>query len=151
MKLETALRYARDVASRVHGVNGLLATPLCEHEAVRISRIWVFGSTVKGSPNPNDLDLLIELKECGRFRTRRQARLDKRYFRNYGIRLALPSRDEALKWLTKGMRKVSRHCVDTERVEIDVKVMIYPRMDLFCNVQSGDKITGEQSEPDDAE
>ena len=36
MKRATALRYAREIARRLHEVNGLLATPVCKHEAVRV-------------------------------------------------------------------------------------------------------------------
>jgi len=130
MKLQTALRYANSVAARVRSVNGLLATPLSDSEAVRISRIWVFGSTVKGSKAPNDLDLLIEMKAAGRRRKWRQTTTDRRYYQLYGVRRAPNCRNQALIWLTKGMRKVSRHLLDTEEVEIDVKVMIYPCNDL---------------------
>lgn len=38
MKRATALRYAREIARRLHEVNGLLATPVCKHEAVRVRR-----------------------------------------------------------------------------------------------------------------
>ena len=130
MKRTTALRYAHEVARRVHAVNGLLATPVCDNEAVRIKRMWVFGSTVKGSQTPNDLDLLIELVRCGRRRTWRQSKADKRYLNDHGIRVAPDCRHAALVWLTRGMRMVSRHCTDVECVPIDVKVLIYPRMDL---------------------
>ena len=132
VKLETAQRYAREIHERVTGVNGLLGTPGCGREAVRIRRIWVFGSTVKGSQAPNDLDILIDLEACGRLfaGSRNQARLDKKALSNYGIRRAVSSRDTCLQWLTAGMKKVSRHCADTEEVEIDVKVEIYPRFML---------------------
>jgi hypothetical protein len=130
MKLATALRYANEVARRVQSVNGLLATPLCSHEAVRIKRIWVFGSTVKGSQAPNDLDLLIDLEEVGRRYSFRRARVDRQYFRRYGCRRSPPARADALKWLTKGMKMVSRHCLDSECADIDKKVLIYPRNDL---------------------
>lgn len=130
MKRGTALRYAREIARRVHAVNGLLATPGCCREAVRISRVWVFGSTAKGSESPNDLDLLIEIRYAGRRRSWRQASADKAYFRAHGIRVAPSARQYALKWLTKGMRMVSRHCADEECVDIDVKTLIYPRYDL---------------------
>lgn len=130
MKLTTALRYADEVARRVRAVSGLLATPLCGHEAVRIKRIWVFGSTVKGSQAPNDLDLLIDLVEVGRRYSYRQTRVDKTYFRRHGARIAPRSRDAALIWLTRGMRMVSRHCLDDECADIDTKVLIYPRNDL---------------------
>lgn len=130
MKRGTALRYAREIARRLHEVNGLLATPVCSHEAVRINRVWVFGSTAKGSDAPNDLDVMIELRMAGRRRTWRQSRVDLEYLRRHGVRCAPQSRDYFLKWLTKGMRGVSRHCTDMDCVELDVKTLIYPRYDL---------------------
>ena len=131
MKRETALRYAREIARRLHEVNGLLATPVCNYEAVRVSRVWVFGSTAKGSENPNDLDVMIELRcMVGRHRTWRQSTIDKDARRRHGIRVARDNRDVFLKWLTKGMRGVSRHCRDTDCVKLDVQTLIYPRYDL---------------------
>jgi predicted nucleotidyltransferase len=130
MKRETALRYAHEIARRVRSVNGLLATPLCNAEAVRFKRIWVFGSTVKGSAAPNDLDVLIELAYAGRGRSWQQTKVNKDYLRRYGVRLAPSADDEALKWLTRGMRNVSRHTTLTDEVQPDVKVLIYPRNDL---------------------
>ncbi len=131
MKRATALRYAREIAHRLHSVNGLLATPLCGREAVRVSRVWVFGSTAKGALLPNDLDVMIEVNcQAGRHRTWAQSKVDKRYLRSYGIRVAPDSRDYFLKWLTKGMRCVSRHCRDSDAVQLDVQVLIYPRYDL---------------------
>ena len=130
MKRQTALKYLQEIARRAHSVNGLLATPLCEKEAVRVSRIWVFGSTAKGSQSPNDLDLLIDMRPVGRHRTWKQAGLDKRYLHSYGIRCAKDSNNEFMKWLTKGMRMVSRHNFYQEGAEIDVKKLIYPRYEL---------------------
>jgi predicted nucleotidyltransferase len=132
MKRDVAIRYACEVARRIHDVNGLLATPLCSNEAVRFKRVWVFGSVAKGSATPNDLDLLIEAEECGQRRSWRQTKIDKEYQRRYGMQMAPFARDEALKWLTRGMRKVSRHWADQEATPIDVKVLLYPRNDLFA-------------------
>jgi len=130
VKIETAHRYAREIARRVHSVNGLLATPLCGREAARISRIWVFGSTVKRSKAPNDLDILIEIKEVGRSRRWTQGKLDRQFHKATGMRVALSATHEALKWMTKGMKKVSRHTTHNESAELDVKVLIYPRWDM---------------------
>lgn len=131
MRKETALRYAAEITARVRRVNGLLATPLCDKEAVRIRRVWVFGSTVKGSAAPNDLDVLLDLAPVGRYRNWKQGKLDRRRARAFGVRLALCSRDEAYKWLTKGMRKVSRHDYEAERgLHLYPLVLIYPRNDL---------------------
>lgn len=137
MKLATALRYANEVSRRVRAVNGLLATPLCNHEAVRISRVWVFGSTIKGSQTPNDLDLMIEMREVGRRFNAQQTRVDRAYLRAHGLRFAPRAEFDALKWLTKGMRNVSRHTRDYEATEIDKMVMIYPRNDLAEQIEKG--------------
>lgn len=130
MKRATAVKYAHEIARRLRSVSGLLATPNCEFEAVRIARVWVFGSTVKGSLTPNDLDILIDIKAVGR-RTRwvLGRKLDREYSRRYGFDQMPNSERYALLWLTRGMRKVSRHTTDVEKVEIDVKRLIYPRFD----------------------
>jgi len=130
MRREIALRYADKIAQRLHSVNGILATPMCGSEAVRFRRVWVFGSTAKGSESPNDLDLLIEADECGRRRSWKQTKYDKEARRRYGYLEPVSATDEALKWLTKGMKKVSRHIAATEKVEIDVKILLYPRNEM---------------------
>ena len=80
---------------------------------------------------PNDLDVMIEL-DCmvGRHKTWRQTAIDKEAYRRHGIRVARDNRDVFLKWLTKGMRGVSRHCRDSDGVVLDVQTLIYPRYDL---------------------
>lgn len=130
MKRATAIKYSIEVAKRLHSINGILSTPVCRNEFVKISRVWVFGSTAKGSQNPNDLDLMIEIKECGRRKTWRQTSINKRFYRSCGVRTAPDSREYALKWLTKGMKLVSRHCSDSDSVVLDVKTLIYPRFEL---------------------
>lgn len=131
MKLSTALRYAEEIARRLRRVNGLIATPLCDREAVRIRRAWVFGSTIKGSQAPNDLDVLLEIHGVGGARDWRHGKLDKRALRSYGYWHAISSTNEALKWISRGMRNVSRHCTDLEGgLDLGPKVMIYPRNDL---------------------
>lgn len=145
MKRETAIKYAREIARRVHSVNGLLATPGCRREAVRIRRVWVFGSTVRGKPNPNDLDVLIEMEEVGRIRVigrhrcsvhshsdlLRDAQLDRQRMRKYGWPTAKDTTPYALKWLTKGMRMVSRHDMRYEgAAPFPEQVLIYPRWDM---------------------
>ena len=135
MKLATAQRYAREIHERLRAVNGLLATPLCENEAVRFSRVWVFGSTVKGSQTPNDLDLLIECRPVGRHRTLNQAPNDLRYLRQYGMPSLYSSKAHAFKWLTKGMKLVSRHDTDWEIAPLPERVLIYPRFDLAQKIK----------------
>lgn len=131
MKRATALRYAAEIARRVHSVNGLLATPNCSREAMRIRRVWVFGSTVKGAESPNDLDVLIEADEAGRYTPWCLGRkLDHEHARRCGFDSLPSSQHTLLLWLTRGMRNVSRHLTSREAVEIDVKRLIYPRWDI---------------------
>lgn len=130
MRIETALKYAREISRRIHAVNGILATPRCNREAIKFRRAFVFGSTVKGKDKPNDLDVLIDMVACGKSRNYRQGSLDRRRARSMGIAVAPCSRDYALKWMTKGMKKVSRHIYEVDAEIIDIKVEIYPRYKL---------------------
>jgi hypothetical protein len=131
MRRELAIKYAHEVARRVHRLNGIVCTPECSFCAVVIRRVWVFGSVAKGSLTPNDLDLLIDLREVGRGRRWcRGQKFDKRVWRSYGYRIRPDSRHQALVWLTRGMRHVSRHLVGVEQAPIDVKCLIYPRWEL---------------------
>lgn len=63
--------------------------------------------------------------------------MDKLRLRAHGLYLAPTARDEALKWITKNMRNVSRHCRDNEFAVIDKLVMIYPRNDLAEQIKQG--------------
>ena len=131
MKRLTALRNLREIERRLHVVNGILATPNCERDAYRVSRVWVFGSVAKGSETPNDVDVMIEGREVGRFHRWCRGRvLDKRYRHACGMSTAPASRQAFLVWLTKGMKKVSRHCTESDAVELDVKYLIYPRWEM---------------------
>ena len=95
----------------------------------------MFGSTIKGSQSPNDLDLLIDIEPIGKPRKWQQSSMDKRYYRLRGIKCAPESIDHALKWLTKGMKKVSRHTVESEAgIDLSPMVLIYPRNDLPCHI-----------------
>jgi predicted nucleotidyltransferase len=94
-----------------------------------VRNIWVFGSTAKGSIEPNDLDLLIRLEECGRRQSWQQVGFDPAYLRRTGIRVARDPRKEALMWLSRGMKNVSRHDFESELVEIDIKLPLWPVFD----------------------
>ena len=65
MKRETALRYAKELSEKMKECNGVIQTPGTSREAVKILKLWVFGSTVRGSQTPNNLDLLIHWEEMG--------------------------------------------------------------------------------------
>lgn len=71
MKRDTAIRHAMSIGEHLRGLGGIISTPGCFHEALKIDRLWVFGSTAKGAANPSDLDLLVQ------FRTIRTRELEK--------------------------------------------------------------------------
>jgi predicted nucleotidyltransferase len=132
MKLQTAIKHIHEIHRRVTEVQGRLETPLHSHDAVIFEEIWVFGSAIKGSAEPNDLDILIKMKMDGPYRSPREgAILDERYARRTGCKMSICSDSAARKWLTRGMMKVSRHGFERERnLGIDAMKMIYPRFEL---------------------
>lgn len=133
MTLEMAIRYAVELHIRASMVNGLIATPQGEREAQLVSGMWVFGSTVKGSLNPNDLDVLIKFESVGELRSWEEVGCyDKECYRRYGYKFPRPSEDLARLWLTKGMRFVSihRHSEENANFSLGHRVMIYPRLEL---------------------
>ena len=111
MKYETAIKNAKKVADRIRRSNGLIGTPDCQYSVFKIKRAWLFGSTAKGKPLPNDVDILIEGFGVGRRQHVNQipsipwsnAAVDKEYKRWYRISLPKSSESEAIKFLTKNV------------------------------------------------
>lgn len=62
MKRETALKNIYKLIQRMKSINGVLSTPLEDVDYIKIKRAWLFGSVLKGSENPNDIDIFIELE-----------------------------------------------------------------------------------------
>lgn len=147
MKLYTSVKNAIKVADRIKSVNGLLGTPHCDYEAVRISAAWVFGSTVKGSQSPNDTDILIQLKPVGRYQCTGamghrdhskgqhcNAKREPKSTQYLGLIFQRCAEREALIFIRKHIQRVSLHFyqVDNQVGDInDTKIMIYPRNDLL--------------------
>lgn len=132
MKLSTSIRNAMTVAERIKRCNGLIGTPEAITEAFRIKRAWVFGSTAKGNPNPNDTDILIEGGRVGRFNPRRAKKQPKSKSR-MGIRYRVESIEVACAYLVGNLKMIRLHdiMVDGNLGDIpDTKIMIYPRNDL---------------------
>lgn len=46
---------------RIKNINGIFATPHENDEYLKIKKVWLFGSLAKGSEDPNDVDIFIEL------------------------------------------------------------------------------------------
>jgi hypothetical protein len=136
MKRAVAIKKALTVAGNLRKAAGLIGTPGTEFEAVRVKRAWLFGSTVKGKENPNDVDILLEVEEVGRHtRFGKGGRLDKDMARRYGrgCGYTVSSTKEAYRFIKGGMTMIRLHNAkwDGEFGDIaETKVLIYPRNDL---------------------
>lgn len=62
MKRERAVQNLYRVLQRIRYINGLLSTFLDDHEYVKIKSAWLFGSLAKGSDQPNDVDIFIDIQ-----------------------------------------------------------------------------------------
>lgn len=127
MKSETALHYAAEIARRLEFVNGLIPTPRGCHEFYLVKKAWVFGSTIKGSDTPNDLDVLLFAETAGARQQWQIVGFEPFHYRSYGIRSIRHTASEAKMWLRKGMKMVSIHDTESEATIFDKKVEIYPR------------------------
>ncbi|WP_227430766.1 nucleotidyltransferase domain-containing protein [Psychrobacter sp. I-STPA6b] len=150
MKRATALKNLNRIICKIHSINGIYATPLCNNEFVKIKKAWVFGSVAKGSEAPNDLDIFIEVASH-KLSSNRDRKGRRKIFRHakHQIRLhggfkadkttghsvptILNSHNELCKWLRKGTKKTSIHFVGEDEVfeTLDYKVLIYPRNDFI--------------------
>lgn len=145
MKLSTSLKNASRIASKVKGLNGIICTPTTTNKAVKIKRMWLFGSTVKGKENPNDTDILIEyvvtpettqrgghgdnqLLGFGKYKLWSVAASKSCWFNRY-YNMGKSAEVECLKFLRGGMKKVRFHIWERDGQVGDIpetKVMIYP-------------------------
>jgi hypothetical protein len=148
MKRQTALRNVGKVSSKLRQLGGIIGTPECSHPAVRVKRAWVFGSTVKGKQEPNDVDILVELEEVGRAQSHereddgyRRSNIERRYstaqkskgYAYCGVTWPKSATAEATRFLRAGMKKVSVHDYSRSNDFGDInetKVLIYPRNDF---------------------
>jgi predicted nucleotidyltransferase len=129
MKLSTSIRNAKIIAERVHRCNGLIGTSGALNEALRVKRMWVFGSTVKGKENPNDTDILIECETAGRF-CYQNAKLHPISTARNGFRYKVSSIDVAYSYLRGNLKMVRLHDVNIDGSIATPRIMIYPRMEL---------------------
>lgn len=146
MKRATAKRMALTIAERLKSAAGVIGTPGSDHEALRVKRAWVFGSTAKGSEHPNDLDIIMEMHECGRRfwqkgavqkRTRPGgARLDRAFFRTHRVRMPVSCQQDALRWIRGTMKMVRLHDYGIDGHLADGKIMIYPRNELRATIEA---------------
>lgn len=158
MKRLTALKNVHKIIYRLKSINGLLATPMESHSYIKVKRVWLFGSVLKGSDTPNDIDLFIELahssKEQGIYyddveshitKSRRKKRrsdhvlhggfrINKRHrlWKSIKHQSVIDNSDTFIFWLRKNIPNVSVHYVYHDRTffKLDRKCLIYPRCDF---------------------
>jgi len=126
MKRTTAIKNANRIAEKLMSVCGIICTQEAVFDAVRVKRAWVFGSTAKGSAKPNDLDILVEMKVCGKFQRGNAKRVRGLYGRVCWF-------DAARRFIRDGMKMVRIHDYDIEKGLGDIistAILIYPRNDL---------------------
>lgn len=137
MKHQTAIRTALEIAHRIRQVNGLYATPEADREAIRIRRAWLFGSTVKGKADPNDVDILLDYQIVGSHQT--TGRLAGRWKLAgnakagrscMGIRFAVDSYQVALKGLRRNLKMVRFHDLAVDGDLAHPRLMLYPKNEL---------------------
>lgn len=129
MKRTTALRIAAEVADRLRKANGCIGTPTAYRPYVRVSRLWLFGSTAKGKAEPNDVDLLLDACIVGEYRPPGHggARLDRERKRRYGITGAMDPFAQADRYLRGRAKMVRIHHVSIDGDLAAPRVMLYPR------------------------
>ena len=124
------------IAERLKSAAGVICTPGTSHEALRVKRAWVFGSTAKGSEHPNDLDIILEMYACGRRfwqkgsvqrRTRPGgARLDRAFFLSHRVRKPVSCQEEALRWIRGTAKMVRFHDYGIDGELADGKIVNNP-------------------------
>lgn len=140
MKLKTSINNTLAVVDRVRRINGIMATPEDHHEFIKVKRVWLFGSTIRGKPNPNDTDMLFEFCEGGRLKRAGKtakgskqpntAKIDKDYRRRYGIDIARSTRTSLFKYLRGNLKMIRFHDASIDAKYATDKILVYPRNDL---------------------
>jgi predicted nucleotidyltransferase len=150
MKRNTALKSLFKVLQRIHNINGVLNTPMDDNVCCKIKKAWLFGSVLKGSDNPNDIDIFIEIAKPNT-PPEKELKSRRKVYRSYqrlhgGFRPCRRSQkwrmgkmhskarscESFIIWVRKHIPKVSIHVVghDAAFETLDQKCLIYPRCDF---------------------
>lgn len=153
MKRQTALKNLYKILQRIRSTNGIFATTMDDQPYSRIQRAWVFGSVLKGSESPNDIDIFIQFARYNHPPAEKELKSRRKIFKHYmsnrlhgGYRPCkrnngwknhrwhrlVRADEEFAIWLRKHIPKVSIHVVGEDRVfdRLDKKCLIYPRCDF---------------------
>lgn len=129
MKRERALRYCREIHDQLVLAGGMLHTPNYSHEHVLFKKVWLFGSTAKGSLSPRDVDILYHIELIGpNFRRNTELVMDTRVSKQrfWGGDYPMQTSEAAYKWLRRRRPMVSLHSTEYERAIFPDKIQIYP-------------------------
>ncbi len=131
MKRELAIRRLQKVIDRINAVNGVFETPSARYPAARIVNVWLFGSLLKGSETPNDIDLLFEYEELGELRTLAQTGVyDKDYYRSYGMKCTIDTWKVFGRELRKNIPMVRMHKLMVDGSVAYPRALIYPTLEF---------------------
>lgn len=130
MLRKIAYKYCKEINKKLLDINGILLTPGYNYEFVEFEKIYVVGSFITDKEFPNDLDILIFCKVGSTRIKLENGIIDKEYLSRYGIKRTKLSIDYALKWLTKGMKKVHRLDANQELTDFPIKIELYPKFSL---------------------
>ncbi len=132
MRRETAMSHVRRIAQHLKRINGILATPNTQYPAAVIRRAWVFGSTAKGSPEPADVDILLDMRAVGeRTLQKRGLPFDKNAWKCWRVKIVPETIPAAVEALRENMRNVSFHLLaEDAALQLGPLQMIYPRLDF---------------------
>ncbi len=145
MKRQTAIRHVHTIAERLRSVGGVIDTPTAQFPRVVVRDAWVFGSVVKGSESPNDVDILLDYDVDGHARKvcEEGVLFDKDTLRRRNILAPLDSEEVALRWLKNGMRMISLHIYRIDHRVATPRVSLFPAMAFDAGVTYRDTSGGE--------
>jgi predicted nucleotidyltransferase len=131
MKRDLALRRLQRIIDRINAVNGVFETPDARYPAVRLINVWLFGSLLKGSETPNDIDLLFEYEELGELRTLKETGVyDKDYYRTYGMKCTIDTWKAFGQQLRKNIPMVRMHKLMVDGSVAYPRALIYPTLEF---------------------
>jgi hypothetical protein len=115
MLLSTSLKNAQTISKRLMDCNGTILTPKGCREAIQIKSAWLFGSTIKNKPQPNDTDIIIDFDYVGKSQ------------RDY---LSVDSFIRAGIELRRGLKMVRIHKLWIDDEFAHPRIMIYPNNEI---------------------
>lgn len=131
MKRELAIRKLQRIIDKLYENDGVIETPGCSHPAMKIVNAWLFGSLLKGSENPGDVDILLEAKVIGEYRPWHVlGEYDREYYRRHGVKISRPTEYVYKKYLRQRIPLVSLHDLFNDDKVAHPRALIYPTLEF---------------------